>query len=293
MGDSKGCQAARAELHTHTTYSDGSLTPRRLVEGAEIAGLEALAVTDHDTVAGVAEAKSVAQGLRLELIAGLEFSANIEDKEVHLLGLFVDVTCGTLLAATERARAYRRDRAQQIVVKLNDLGLDLDFSIVEDEAGAGSIGRPHIAAALVRRGFVNSVNSAFHRYLGIGCAAFVPKPTLHAQEVIGIVHAAGGVTVLAHPGSSRVSDESIGALAAWGLDGFEVRHPKHKMEQEAHLRKLIKQTGLLPSGGSDYHGPGSGRTALGSYAVPLVWLEALRSRAARHARNSTSKESRS
>lgn len=270
----------KAELHSHTTFSDGTLTPQELVEEAHRLGLAALAVTDHDIVGGVAPAREAARSLELEIIAGVEFSSNIDDHEIHVLGLFVDEENDELVASTVRSRQFRRERANDIVARLNDLGVEVDFETVEAACMHGAIGRPHIAQALVEHGATATVDEAFQRFIGVGRPGFVPKPTLDADEVIDVVHRAGGVAILAHPASSRVDDDEIRTLVALGLDGFEVHHPKHSPAARKRLAALIDDLGLLPSGGSDFHGPGAGRTRLGAHAVPLAWLEALRAASA-------------
>ena len=274
--------ARLAELHAHTTFSDGSLTPEELVGKAIAIGLAALAVTDHDIIAGVAPARRVAEGHDLEIVAGLEFSAELDGHEIHVLGLFVDDENERLIAATHDARGFRKTRAEAIVDRLSGLGVHVDFAQVEATTAGGSLGRPHIAQAIVDINAAKTLDEAFRRYIGVGRPAFVPKPTLSSVEVIDVVHAAGGVAILAHPASSRVDDDTIERLADHGLDGFEVRHPKHNAKAERRLRALIEKTGMLPSGGSDFHGPRRGRTALGAKAVPLDWLEALREAAATH-----------
>lgn len=218
----------------------------------------------------------------LEIVAGVEFSTNLDDHEIHVLGLFVDDANEELVAATRRSRQFRHDRATDIVSRLHDLGVEVDFETVEAACLHGAIGRPHIAQALVEHGATRTVDEAFRRFIGVGRPAFVPKPTLAAAEVIGVVHRAGGVAILAHPASSRVDDGKIRELAGLGLDGFEVQHPKHGAKARKRLRTLIDETGLLPSGGSDFHGPGVGTTKLGTHAVPVEWMEALRDGAMRH-----------
>ena len=199
-----------------------------------------------------------------------------------MLGLFVDEADDELLACARQSRRFRYQRAGEIVVLLNDLGIDLELAAVEAAADGGSIGRPHIARALVERGAAATLDEAFRRFIGIGRPAFVPKPTVGAEEVIRVVHRAGGVAILAHPASSRVRQEEIHALAELGLDGFEVTHPKHSSSVRKKLGRLIEEMGLLPSGGSDFHGPGAGTTRLGEHAVPIEWLEALRKAAMEH-----------
>lgn len=273
---------ARAELHSHTDRSDGSLSPEELVAAARETGLVALAVTDHDTMAGVAPARQAAADTSLELIAGIEISSHIDDKEVHILGLFVDEGSRALRRVAARNRDHRRTRGRAIVGRLADEGVELDADALEARAQGGSLGRPHIAAALVEAGHVESFDEAFRRYLGIGRPAFVAKETVPAVEAIEAVHRAGGVAILAHPASSRVPEDKIALLAGAGLDGCEISHPKHSRRQQNELRLLASRLGLLPTSGSDFHGPGRGDTPLGAHAAPLEWLEALRDRAHRY-----------
>ena len=288
-----GCisNSGKAELHAHTTYSDGVLSPSDLVAEAERADLTALAITDHDIVSGVAPARASALDLDLEIVAGVEFSTNLENHEIHMLGLFVDDANDELIKCTDQARRFRRERAVEIVERLNSLGIDVEFTAVESAAGCGSIGRPHIAKAIVEADEkTDNVNEAFRRFIGIGRPAFVPKLTVGAEEVISVVHRAGGVAILAHPASSRVQPDQIGALAELGLDGFELVHPTYTSNARKKFKRLIDDMGLLPSGGSDFHGPPVGTTRLGEYAVSLQWLEALREAATSHRANTHSTE---
>ena len=290
---SEGCisNSGKAELHAHTTYSDGVLSPSDLVAEAERAGLTALAITDHDIVSGVAPARASALDLDLEIVAGVEFSTNLENHEIHMLGLFVDDANDELIKCTDQARRFRRERAVEIVERLNSLGIGVEFTAVESAAGCGSIGRPHIAKAIVEADEkTDNVNEAFRRFIGIGRPAFVPKLTVGAVEVISVVHRAGGVAILAHPASSRVQPDQIGALAELGLDGFELVHPTYTSNARKKFKRLIDDMGLLPSGGSDFHGPPVGTTRLGEYAVSLQWLEALREAATSHRANTHSTE---
>ena len=258
---------------------------------AERADLTALAITDHDIVSGVAPARASALDLDLEIVAGVEFSTNLENHEIHMLGLFVDDANDELIKCTDQARRFRRERAVEIVERLNSLGIDVEFTAVESAAGYGSIGRPHIAKAIVEADEkTDNVNEAFRRFIGIGRPAFVPKLTVGAEEVISVVHRAGGVAILAHPASSRVQPDQIGALAELGLDGFELVHPTYTSNARKKFKRLIDDMGLLPSGGSDFHGPPVGTTRLGEYAVSLQWLEALREAATSHRANTHSTE---
>jgi len=272
------------------------LSPSDLVAEAERAGLNALAITDHDIVSGVAPARASALDLDLEIIAGVEFSTNLDEgHEIHMLGLFVDDANDELIKCTDQARRFRRQRAKEIVERLNSKGIDVEFTAVESAAGYGSIGRPHIAEAIVEADEkTDNVNEAFRKWIAIGGPAFVPKETVGAEEVISVVHRAGGVAILAHPGSYRWSwrrcRDGIRTLAELGLDGFELVHPSYTSNARKKFKRLIDEMGLLPSGGSDFHGPPVGTTRLGEYAVSLQWLEALREAAASRRANIHSTE---
>ena len=195
-----------------------------------------------------------------------------------------------LIKCTDQSRRFRHQRAVEIIERLNSIGIDVEFTAVESAAGHGSIGRPHIARALVEHGAAATINEAFHRFIGVGKPAFVPKLTVGAEEVINVVHRAGGVAILAHPGSSRVRPDEIRTLAEFGLDGFELTHPMHTSNTRKKLKKLIEDMGLLPSGGSAFHGPGVGTSRLGEHAVSLQWLEALREAAMNHRTKTPSTE---
>jgi predicted metal-dependent phosphoesterase TrpH len=180
--------------------------------------LSTLAVTDHDTIEGVAPAREAARHHDLEIVSGIEFSSDLDAHEVHILGLFVDDRGEELHAATRDSRRFRRQRAEEIVERLRSLDVSIEFSSVEKAAGRGSMGRPHIASALLHHGAVSTVDEAFGRYIGVGRPGFVPKPTLGAAAVIEVVHRAGGVAILAHPASSRLREAQILQLADLGVD---------------------------------------------------------------------------
>jgi predicted metal-dependent phosphoesterase TrpH len=270
--------AARVDLHAHSTASDGSLSPTAAVGVAHAAGLVALALTDHDTLAGVAEAQRAAQAVGLRLVPGVELSVHQGAVEIHLLGLHVrdvDVLQGEL----ELFRARRVDRARSIVARLNALGVPVTEDGVFAASGGGAVGRPHVAKALIAGGFVRDAREAFDRYLGAGKPAYVDKERLEIADGIAMIHAAGGIAVLAHPGAEG-RRERIEPLVAMGLDGIEVRHPSHGSEDLKRLAALTEFFGLVPSGGSDWHGAMMGGRVLGAMQVPIEWLEAQDARVA-------------
>ncbi len=277
MGDDN-----RADLHTHTTRSDGLLEPTELVAQAARAGLAAIAVTDHDTTAGIHDAVDAGTDLDIEVVAGIEVSTRTGNREIHLLGLFVDPDAEVLAELSRRQRHWRRERAVVMVERAARLGLDIDLERVEALAAGAPIGRPHLAQVLLDAGNVSTTQEAFDRYLGIGKPCWVPKQMIDTKDAIKAVHGAGGAAVVAHPGSSRVREKLLGKLAAAGLDGVEVVHPRHERRRRHIVRRLCEKLDLLPSGGSDYHGPGRGDSRLGEHSVPMDWCEGLRQRAKRH-----------
>jgi 3',5'-nucleoside bisphosphate phosphatase len=270
----------RIDLHAHSTASDGTDTPAELVRNAAAAGLDVVALTDHDTTRGYAEAiAALPEGLTL--VTGAELSCRVDGVSMHLLAYLFDPEEPALLAERELVRDDRVPRAQGMVAKLNALGVPVTWEQVKRIAGDGSVGRPHVATALVELGVVPTVNDAFTEgWLADGGRAFVEKHETDPFEAIRLVKAAGGVTVFAHPAASKrgrtVPEPTIAELAAAGLDGIEVDHMDHDEETRARLRGLAKELGLLTTGSSDYHG--SRKTCvLGEYVTdPEVYGEIVR-----------------
>lgn len=274
----------RIDLHMHSTASDGSQPPEGVVAQALAAGVSAIALTDHDTVAGVARARAAAEGTALRVVAGVELSAYQGDEETHLLGLHL-----TELDAMERDleafRDARRTRGEQMVERLNAIGVKITFDDVLEAAGGGAIGRPHVAKALVENGWARDNRDAFDRYLGAGRPAYLDKRRLSLREAIEMVHQCGGIAVLAHPGGEGTLTR-LTALKGMGLDGVEVLHPSHSAEDRKRLLAVADALALVPSGGSDSHGASAGPRVIGALPVPAEWLarqeacaESLRARA--------------
>jgi 3',5'-nucleoside bisphosphate phosphatase len=258
------------DLHMHSTASDGSRSPAEVVRAAKRASLAAIALTDHDSVAGLPEARQVGDELGVRVINGVELSAVEGESETHLLGLHLSDTT-VLERGLSDLRDMRGRRAARIVELLQSQGVQVTLDDVLLQAGTGAIGRPHVARALVADGWAVDVRDAFDRYLGAGRPAYVAKDQLGMRDAIAMVHAAGGLAVLAHPGSSATR-ERLEALLALGLDGVEVKHPSHSPQDTARIRTLSEQLGLLLSGGSDWHGAGDGPRTIGMMQVPMEWL---------------------
>jgi len=271
--------AAHVDLHAHSTASDGSQSPAAAVAAAHAAGLSALALTDHDTLAGIPEAQQAADACGLRLIAGVELSVHQGPMEVHLLGLHIrDVAA--LQDGLEVYRGHRRTRAETIVARLNAAGVPIAFEAVLAQADGAAIGRPHVARALVAAGHVRDLREAFDRWLGAGKPAYVDKERLEIAEGIALVHRAGGIAIIAHPAAEGYR-ERLEPLVAVGLDGVEVKHPSHSSEDEKRLAALTEFFDLVPSGGSDWHGAMQGGRVLGAMKVPSEWLDRQDERVAR------------
>ena len=258
------------DLHMHSTASDGSRSPSEVVRAAKRASLSAIAITDHDTVAGLAEARTVGAELGVRIVNGVELSAVEGETETHLLGLHLGDT-DVLERGLIELREMRGRRAARIVQLLQSQGVQVTLDDVLIQAGAGAIGRPHVARALVADGWATDVRDAFDRYLGAGRPAYVAKEQLEMREAIAMIHAAGGLAVLAHPGGAGTR-ERIEALVGIGLDGIEVKHPSHSPQDMARLKAFVDQLGLIPSGGSDWHGASDGPRTIGMMHVPAEWL---------------------
>ena len=259
------------DLHAHSTASDGHLAPTAVVEAARAANLAALALTDHDTVAGVPEAQAAGDRLGLRVVAGCELSAHLGEGEIHLLALHID---NVDVIATELAR-FRDDRvarAERMVQLLGTHGVSVTMDDVLRESAGGAVGRPHVARAVVAAGAAKDIRDAFDRYLGDGRPAYVDKPRLDAKDAIGLAHAGGGIAVWAHPRGEGRRDR-VEALVAAGLDGLEVQHPVHNAEDRARLQALADFFGLVTSGGSDWHGIPEHPRTLGIMQVPIEVLE--------------------
>lgn len=273
------------DLHTHTVYSDGTFTPRELLELARHRSVDVVAVTDHDTTNGLIEATASGEELGIEVVPGVELSTVHHGEGVHMLCYYMDPLHPELMAELQRLRDDRFSRGERMVRKLQELGYPITFERVQEIASGGNIIRPHVAQALVEAGVVPTVADAFSdELIGSGGRAYVQKHALHPPEAIDLIHRAGGACVLAHPGTwreaspvpDRVMEELIGA----GLDGIEALHPEHTPELEARYVEMAEAHGLFWTGSSDCHGARYEPVRLGMRRTPPKQFERLKARAA-------------
>jgi transcription antitermination factor NusB len=263
------------DLHAHTTFSDGDLSPEELVRAAAEAGLVGLGIADHDEILGIAPAMAAGVESGVEVVPAVELTSYLGEVEFHILGLFIDHEDDHLGAELDRFREGRRKRAVVMCDKLTQLGAPLQPDHVFRIAGSGAVGRPHVAAALVEAGHCSSVQEAFRRYIGDRGPAYVPKVKATPAEAIGLIHEAGGLAFLAHPGVSG-RDERLPEILAAGLDGLETRHSLHAAPTAEHYERWVNRRDLVRSGGSDFHGWTLEGRPLGQPFVPETWLIELR-----------------
>jgi predicted metal-dependent phosphoesterase TrpH len=276
------------DLHTHTTHSDGSASPKELIERANSKGARSIAVTDHDTVDAFAEARAAADRCGVEFIPGIEISADFSPGTMHILGYLIDGEAPALKEQLAMLKNAREKRNPEIARRLEGLGFDISYEEVAQLAGNNVVGRPHFASVLVKKGYVRSIQEAFDRLLKKGAPAYVEKARLSSRDAIELIHGAGGVAVLAHPyelklSSYEAADELVAELAALGLDGIEAIYSRHSPDQRSRYSEIALRHNLLITGGSDYHGSYKPDidlvTGLGDLDVPYALLEALKARA--------------
>lgn len=272
------------DLHLHTNASDGLLAPADLVGQASAAGLTTIAITDHDTVAGIPAARAAARQTGIRVIAGIEITSVDNHRDVHILGYFLDVDNAPLVELLRNQREDRIRRVREMGERLHELGLavDVDALLAAAPAGGRSIGRPALADALVAAGHATDRNDAFARLLGRGRPAFVPRCGVAGADVVRVIHAADGIVSFAHPGVTG-DDTLIPPLVDAGLDALEVWHSDHTPDQQRYYAAMAERFNLAKSGGSDYHGDGLHRACqLGAVVLPADEFERLERR--RHSR---------
>ncbi len=256
------------DLHTHTTASDGTLSPTELVREAASLGLRAVAITDHDTVGGLSEALHAGGDANVEVIPGCELSIDFPSGQMHLVGLFLPDPPTGLRATLQDLQDRRNNRNDRILAKLQEAGVDVTLKEIQELAGEASIGRPHIARVLVQKGMVEDIDQAFQKYIGPGGAAYVPKDKLEPERAIEVLKREGATVILAHPYTLEISTqelrELLGRLKEQGLDGMEAYYSDHTPEQTETYLRLCREYDLLVSGGSDFHGSVKKDIRLGS-----------------------------
>jgi len=268
---------SRVDLHVHTTASDGKFTPAEIVCKAREAGLLYIGICDHDSIDGVAKAQeAVLKNPGLTVIEGVEINTDVPAGELHILGYYYDPDNLELIQTLERLRNCRIERAQKMINKLRKMGLKIDFLRVEELAGDGAIGRPHIAQAMLEKGYINSFREAFTKYITRGGPAYVERDKITPIEAIQLILRAGGIPVLAHPLAFENFEAIIGDLKLGGLAGMEVYYNNYDPEQIKKLLQIAEQYDLIPTGGSDFHGlDAMNESPLGTVEVPLESVERL------------------
>ena len=264
-----------ADLHLHTQFSDGTFTPEELVLRAQKAGLACIALTDHDSVEGCARAAAACAAVKMEFIAGSELTAEHKDTEVHVLGYFLDTENQTLLERINKFQAVRQSRISEMCAALNKLGIPLKAESVFALASCKSPGRPHVARAMVKEKLIKNLDEAFERFLKKGRPAWVPKTKMSALESIELIHQAGGLAVMAHPGLNR-TDDIIPDLVDAGMDGIECFHTKHSTVMSERYLEIAEKHHLLVTGGSDCHGFSKKAPLIGTVKLPYEHVERMR-----------------
>lgn len=273
------------DLHLHTTASDGVMTPSAIVRYAKTKGLQAIAITDHDTVGGVSEAASAGSEIDFEVIPGIEISAEHSPGSMHLLGYFLDIDHPLLTERLRFLQMARAERNPKIVEKLNRLGIGITYEEVVRASGGGQVGRPHFAQVLLEKGYVRTFQEAFERFLTKGAPAYVDKVRFSPRDALELIRKAGGVPVLAHPNTLDIKGHAelerlVARLVDQGLEGIEVYYPEHTPLQTAGYRVLAERYRLLVTGGTDYHGiAGDGLdigTGRGEMRLPYSMVDTLR-----------------
>ena len=264
-----------ADLHLHTRFSDGTYSPEEVAALGQKFGFAALALTDHDTVEGCAPMAAACKAAGIEFITGAELTAEHDGNEVHLLAYFIDIRNAKFLAEIAKFQAVRQNRIREMVARLNELNVPLAAETVFALANCRSPGRPHVARALVNAGHCATSDMAFERFLKKNRPAWVPKMKMSAMDGIELIHQAGGLAVMAHPGLNR-TDEVIPDLVDAGMDGIECFHTKHSTSTTERYLELADKFHLLITGGSDCHGLSKGKPVIGTVKLPYIHVEKLK-----------------
>lgn len=268
-----------ADLHLHSSCSDGADAPKRVVERAAELGIAAIALTDHDTVDGVGEARTTAEALGILFLNATEISASFEYRELHILAYGIDCSAPPLLALLQKLTEMREQRIQRIMERLKTVGICLEDALTGEEAGVPMTGRMHVAVRLQKMDVVPTVQAGFDRYLNRGRPAFVPKVLPEAHEVIEVIHEAEGLAFLAHPGLGKTAKKRLDKLLALPFDGIEVWHTTHSQEMREYFLKIADERSLLVSGGSDCHGAVKGEApTMGKVKTPMSCFERIQER---------------
>jgi 3',5'-nucleoside bisphosphate phosphatase len=274
---SRRSAAGAVDLHVHTTASDGVYSPSDVVRMAAEIGLKTIAISDHDTIGGIEEALAAAKTLPVEVIPAVELSCEVRDGEVHILGYFIDYHHPPLLDMLQALRDARFDRARKMVENLANLGLPLSWERVQDIAQGESVGRPHIARAMLEKDYISNTTEAFDLYIGRSRPAYVERYKLTPTDAIQLIRAAAGLPVFAHPDTDHSVFKELGALIEIGLVGLEAYYADFSEEQRAELAGIATKLGLVATGGSDFHGfAGPGEVFLGGVYVPEQAVERLK-----------------
>ena len=278
MHDTITTKQAYIDLHIHSSYSDGLLSPAEIMSIAQTRGLKALSITDHDTVAATLLASALGKEAGIDVVPGIEIGVAYKECEVHLLGYYVDATSKSLKEYAALLMDSREERAREIVRVLQKQGLKITYEMVQQKANGAPIGRPHIAQVLVEEGYVFSSYDAFQKYLGEKKVGDIPKLNIGLQRAVHIIKEANGMAFLAHPATIECCDDVLTLLIGYGLDGIETVHPKHAGQIREHYSRIARQHNLLQSGGSDCHGGRDGGITLGTLQVPYRFLEEMKAR---------------
>ncbi len=265
----------KVDLHIHTVHSDGTSTVKEIIDAAYQRGLAAISITDHDCTDAYPLALELGAAVGLEVIPGVELSSEVDGNDIHVLGFYIDPENPAFSSKLKEMKDARYVRAQKIVSNLNEQGIDLRFDTVLSIAGVGAIGRPHIAAAMLKEELVYSFREAFDKYIGYGLPAYVEKLKMSPKNVFDLIKNAGGVPVLAHPGVTQV-DERIPEFVRDGLMGIEVFHTEHPSCAERHYMRLARKHNLAFTGGSDFHNNNHNKSEIGSTSVPYLTVNTLK-----------------